>query len=120
MKNTSTSTAFPPDVLEFQALLHNYIRAPADQVLIAPLQNLSYYDKTETTEEGKAKSKVEQRAAVDVKIFTDSVYEDAQGHYEATWPGGGIEVRSKNFKDVVIWNPQEGGRKIGDMEDGGW
>jgi glucose-6-phosphate 1-epimerase len=118
--NTSTSSAFPPDVLEYQALLHNYIRAPANEVLITPLQHLSYYDKTEPTEQGKSTPKTELRAAVDVKKPTDSVYEDAPQNYEVTWPGGGIAVRSKNLKDVVVWNPQEGGRQIADMEEGGW
>ncbi|KAG6911957.1 hypothetical protein DXG01_000205 [Tephrocybe rancida] len=112
--NTST------DALEFQALLHNYIRAPANQVLVAPLQNLSYYDKTEQTAEGKATPKVETRVGVDVKKYTDSVYEDAPQRYEVTWPGGGLAVKSKNMKDVVVWNPQEEGRKIGDMEEEGW
>ncbi|KAF8078613.1 galactose mutarotase-like domain-containing protein [Lyophyllum atratum] len=115
--NTSTS---PPDALEYQALLHNYIRAPANQVLITPLQHLSYYDKTETTEQGKSTPKIELRPAVDVKKSTDSVYENAPQHYEVTWSGGGIAVRSKNLKDVVVWNPQEAGRQIGDMEEGGW
>jgi glucose-6-phosphate 1-epimerase len=116
--NTSTSTMFPPDVLEFQALLHNYIRAPSNQVLVTPLQGLSYYDKTEATEE--ARPKTEMRAAVDVKRSTDSVYENAPQNYEVTWPGGGIAVRSTNLKDVVVWNPQEGGTNIADMEEGGW
>lgn len=61
------------------------------------------------------------RASVDVKESTDSVYEDAPQNYQATWPGGGIKLRSVNLKDVVVWNPQkEVGSKIGDMEDGGW
>ncbi|KAG5647999.1 hypothetical protein DXG03_007033 [Asterophora parasitica] len=118
--NTSTSTTFPPDNLEYQALLHTYIRAPANQVLVSSLQNLSYYDKTESTDEARSTPKTEFRPAVDVRKFTDSVYEDAPGQYEVTWPGGGIAIRSKNFKDVVVWNPQEGGSKIADMEAGGW
>lgn len=119
--NTSTSTAFPPDNLEFQALFHNYIRAPSKDVLITPLQHKSYYDKTEPTEQGRDTPKVETRAGVDVRTFTDSVYEDAPGDYEITWPGGGISLRSKNLKNVVVWNPQaEAGSKMGDMEPGGW
>ncbi|KAG6857572.1 hypothetical protein H0H87_000171 [Tephrocybe sp. NHM501043] len=115
--NTSIS---PQHVLEYQALLHNYIRAPANDVLVTPLQGLSYYDKTEPTAEGKATAKIEQRSGVDVRNFTDSVYEDASQNYEVTWPGGGMSVRSVNLKDVVVWNPQAEGSKIGDMEDGGW
>ncbi|KAG6842201.1 hypothetical protein C0991_000171 [Blastosporella zonata] len=118
--NTSQSSASAPDILEYQALFHTYIRAPASQVLVAPLQNLSYYDKTESTAEGKATPKVERRAKVDVKKFTDSVYEDASQHYEVTWNKGGISVRSNNLKDVVVWNPQDEGRKMSDMEEGGW
>lgn len=64
---------------------------------------------------------METRAGVDVRKYTDSVYEDAKQSYEATWPGGGVAIKARSFKDVVVWNPQaEAGSKIGDMEDGGW
>ena len=116
VQNTSTL-----DVLEFQALFHSYIRAPATDVIVGPLWNKSYYDKTEPTEEGRASAKLETRTSVDVKVFTDSVYEDASQHYEVTWPGGGLAVRSNELKDLVIWNPQrENGMKLSDMEEGGW
>ncbi|EPQ60813.1 galactose mutarotase-like protein [Gloeophyllum trabeum ATCC 11539] len=121
VKNTSQTTSTPPDALEFQALLHTYIRAPANDVLIFPLQGKKYYDKTEPTEQARNQPKEETRAGVDVKAFTDSVYEDVAGKYEVTWPGGSIEVKAKNFKDVVVWNPSaEAGSKLADMEDGGW
>ncbi|KAG8219819.1 galactose mutarotase-like domain-containing protein [Butyriboletus roseoflavus] len=119
--NTSTSSVYPPDNLEFQALFHNYIRAPANQVLVFPLQDNTYYDKTETSEEGRNTAKKETRAGVDVGKYTDSVYEDASQKYEITWPGGGVEINVSGLKDVVVWNPQQAaGSKIGDMEDGGW
>ncbi|KAG9314369.1 galactose mutarotase-like domain-containing protein [Chiua virens] len=119
--NTSTSSAYPPDNLEFQALFHNYIRAPADEVLVFPLQSNKYYDKTEATEEGRNTAKTETRAGVDVRRFTDSVYENAAQKYEVTWPGGGVEIKVEGLKDVVVWNPQEvAGRKMSDMEEGGW
>ncbi|KAL4070945.1 galactose mutarotase-like domain-containing protein [Scleroderma citrinum] len=115
--NTSTS----PDNLEFQALFHNYILAPADQILVRPLQNIMYYDKTETTEEGRNNAKVESRSGVDVHKYTDSVYEGAPQEYEVTWSGGGLRIRTSELKDVVIWNPQKkAGSKMADMEDGGW
>ncbi|KAI0932205.1 hypothetical protein AcV5_004508 [Taiwanofungus camphoratus] len=118
VKNTALSTASP---LEFQALFHNYIRAPSNDVLITPLQGVSYYDKTEATDELRSKPKVEGRAGVDVKNFTDFVYENAPGTYEVGWGTGALEIRTKNFKDVVVWNPQqETGPKIADMEAGGW
>lgn len=115
VENTS-----PTDNLEFQALLHTYIRAPADSVIVSPLQGLQYYDKTESTDQARATPKTESRAEVDVKAFTDSVYENAPGKYHVTWPNGGLEVKTKNFKDLVLWNPQEEGRKLGDMEPNGW
>lgn len=115
VKNAGTTS------LEFQALFHNYIRAPANDVLITPLQGITYYDKTETTDDLRARPKVESRPGVDVKKFTDSVYENAGGKYQVLWPSGGVEVKTTNFKDVVVWNPQEvAGSKIGDMEVGGW
>ncbi|KAI0814954.1 galactose mutarotase-like protein [Irpex lacteus] len=118
VKNTGLSTSGP---LEFQALFHNYIRAPANEVAITPLQGLHYYDKTESTDELKAQPKPELRAAVDVRTSTDSVYENAPGTYHVAWPGDSVEIKTKNLKDVVVWNPQEAaGSKIGDMEPNGW
>lgn len=115
---TNTSTL---DSLEFQALFHNYVLAPADQVLVYPLQNIMYYDKTETTEEGRNKAKTESRSGVDVRKFTDFVYEDAPQKYEVTWAEAGLQIRASGLKDVVIWNPQtEAGRKMSDMEEDGW
>lgn len=113
--NTSLS-----DTLEFQALLHNYLRVPADEVAISPLQNLTYYDKTETTEEARATPKVETRAQVDVKRVTDSVYENAPLKYNISWPRGGVHLKVANFKDLVVWNPQQEGQKLSDMEENGW
>jgi len=79
---------------------------------------LKYFDKVDTSFDGL---KTEERAGVDVRNSTDSVYENAPGSYEVTWPGGGISIKTKALKDVVVWNPQaEAGKKIGDMEDGGW
>lgn len=114
---TNTSST---DTLEFQALLHNYLRVPADQVLISPLQNLLYYDKTESTEDARATPKIETRAQVDVKQYTDSVYENAPLKYDISWPTGKIEIKATLFKDLVVWNPQQEGQKIGDMEENGW
>ncbi|KAI0793497.1 galactose mutarotase-like protein [Abortiporus biennis] len=118
VKNTALSSSGP---LEFQALFHNYIRAPSNELFVTPLTGVTFYDKTEATDELKSQPKVEKRDKVDVKVFTDSVYENAPGTYEVTWPSGKIEVRTKNFPNVVVWNPQEqAGAKIGDMEAGGW
>jgi len=115
IENTSSTEA-----LEFQALLHNYIRAPADLVSITPLKGLSYYDKMEPTEEARALPKAESREDVSVTSPTDSIYENGPLKYKITWPGDSIEIKVKNFKDVVVWNPQEEGRKISDMEPDGW
>lgn len=119
VKNTGLSSTGP---LEFQALFHNYIRAPVDQLVVKPLQGLSYYDKTEASEELKSQPKVEQRADVDVTKFTDFVYENPNGPwtYTVSWPTGLVELKTVNFPNVTIWNPQETGAKMGDMEPGGW
>lgn len=109
------------DVLQFQALFHNYIRAPANDVKITPLTGKNYFDKTETTAEARATLKLEQRKDVDVRKFTDSIYVDGGQAYGVTWPQGEIRIETEGLKDVVVWNPQEtAGKAIGDMEDGGW
>lgn len=122
IKNPSSNS----EPLEFQALFHNYIRAPSNEVLIFPLQHQSFYDKTAATEEEKNTPKKEVREGVDVRKFTDFVYEDVLANipsrkYEIKWSGGGLEVTPHGFKDLVIWNPQEeAGSKLADMEQGGW
>jgi len=117
VKNTALSSTGP---LDFQALFHNYIKASSNDVLVTPLQGVSYYDKTEATEELKATAKVESRQGVDVRKFTDFVYENAPGTYQVTWSSGAVEIQTTNFPNVVVWNPQETGAKIGDMEPNGW
>ena len=115
--NTSTSTEFPPTPIHFQALLHTYIRAPANTAHVNGLNGLYYTDKTQSD----TPRQQESRRAVDVQKFTDSVYEDGPRSYEVTWPGGGIHVKAIGFKDVVVWNPNaEAGSKLNDMEEGGW
>lgn len=109
------------ELLEFQALFHNYIRCPSDDALIFPLQCQEYYDKTASTEEEKNTRKTETRAGVDVKTYTDSIYSDAPQRYQVKWPNGGVEIKVTALKDLVVWNPQEEvGSKLADMEDGGW
>ena len=109
------------DPLQFQALFHNYIRAPANSVKISPLTGKNYFDKTEAAPEARATPKLEQRKDVDVQKFTDSIYEDAGQAYDVTWSQGGIRIKTEGLKDLVVWNPQETvGKAIGDMEDGGW
>jgi len=109
------------DPLQFQALFHNYIRAPANDVKISPLAGKNFFDKTEATPEARATPKLEQRNGVDVRKYTDSVYEDAGQEYDVTWPQGGIQMETEGLKDLVVWNPQETvGKAIGDMEGGGW
>ena len=116
VENTSQQS----ETLEFQALLHNYIRAPADEVKITPLKGLTYYDKTESTDESRAAPKIESREEVSVSEYTDSVYEDGSLNYMISWTHGFLNLKVKIFKDVVVWNPQQEGRKIGDMEPDGW
>ncbi|EIW83577.1 galactose mutarotase-like protein [Coniophora puteana RWD-64-598 SS2] len=105
----------PSDTLEFQTLLHTYFRAPMEDVRVEPLQGKPYFDKTTMTE------RVENRELVDVKTFTDSVYGNAEKKSKFTWPGGGIEIESFNYPDLVVWNPQEEvASKMTDMEEYGW
>lgn len=102
--------------LAFQAVLHTYYAADAATVKIKPLKSVQYVDKVKGGIE-----ETESREAVDVLNFTDSIYRDAPDDITVTWEGGGIELKKRNLKDIVVWNPgKEAGSKIGDMEDGGW
>lgn len=102
--------------LTYQALLHTYHACDAANVTISPLKGLTYLDKTKDYAET-----LEERDELDVKTFTDSMYKNAGGAYTIRYPGGGVHVKTKGFKDVVVWNPQaEAGKALADMEDGGW
>jgi len=116
VSNPSTSEG-----LDFQALLHTYIRAPANDVSISPLLGKRYIDKTEKSVEGRNTLKEEKRSGVDVRAFTDSVYEDTPPRVDVSWPGGGLVLQLHGFTTLTVWNPQaEAGSKIGDMEENGW
>jgi len=109
------------EALDFQALLHTYIRAPANEVSISPLLGSRYIDKTEKSIEARNTLKEEKRSVVDVRAFTDFVYEGAPPRVNVSWPGGGMELQLHAFTTLTIWNPQaEAGSKIGDMEENGW
>jgi glucose-6-phosphate 1-epimerase len=115
------SNPSPSEALEFQALLHTYIRAPANEVSISPLLGKRYIDKTEKSLEARNTLKEERRGDVDVRTSTDSVYEDAPPKVNVSWPGGGLELKLVGFTTLTVWNPQaEAGSKIGDMEENGW
>lgn len=116
VSNPSTSEA-----LDFQALLHTYIRAPANEVSISPLLGKRYVDKADKSLDATNALKEEKRSAVDVRSFTDSVYEDAPPKINVSWPGGAVELKLHGFTALTVWNPQaEVGSKIGDMEENGW
>jgi glucose-6-phosphate 1-epimerase len=109
------------EALDFQALLHTYIRAPANDVSIFPLLGKRYIDKTEKSLDARNALKEEKRSAVDVRSLTDSVYEDAPPKINVSWPGGAVELKLHGFTTLTVWNPQaEAGSKIGDMEENGW
>jgi glucose-6-phosphate 1-epimerase len=116
VSNPSTSEA-----LDFQALLHNYVRAPANEVSISPLLGKRYIDKTEKSVEARKLLKEEKRSVVDVRAFTDFVYEDTPPKVDVSWPGGGLVLQLRGFTTLTVWNPQaESGSGIGDMEENGW
>jgi glucose-6-phosphate 1-epimerase len=109
------------ETLDFQALLHTYIRAPANEVSISPLLGKRYVDKTEKSPEARSTLKEEERTAVDVRTITDAVYEDTPPEINVSWPGGGLALKLTHFTTLTVWNPQEDvGSKIGDMEEKGW
>lgn len=109
------------ETLDFQALLHTYIRAPANEVSITPLLGKRYVDKTESSPEARSTLKEEGRSAVAVRTVTDSVYEDTPPEINVSWPGGDLALKLSGFTTLTIWNPQEEvGSKIGDMEEKGW
>jgi glucose-6-phosphate 1-epimerase len=103
-------------IMAFQALLHTYYAAEAAKVKVTPLKGLTYINKAKNGAE-----EIEERETVDVLRFTDSVYKNASQEYEIDTGLSKIHLKSREFKDVVVWNPgPEAGAKIADMEDGGW
>ena len=103
--------------LEFQALLHNYIQGPAKNLSVHPLDGKRYFDKTDSAQPYKE----ETREAVDVRKYTDAVYEDTDDDIRVTWGSRGIAIKKVNFPTLTVWNPQsDAGSKLSDMEDSGW
>lgn len=83
---------------------------------MSPLQGLKYINKVKGGLE-----ETESRKDVDVLSFTDSVYRNAPGTYKISSQDQTIEFTARNLNDVVVWNPNaEAGRKMADMEEGGW
>lgn len=115
---TNTSSSIPFD---FQALFHTYHACPSKNVRVKPLKGITWFDKTVLTD-GNPTQKVETREeGVDVLLWTDAVFEATPAKLEISWPGGGVDVKTSGTRDTVIWNPREGaGRKIPEMEEGGW
>ena len=106
--------------VNFQALLHTYYAVNAATTKVTPLTGLTYLNKVKGGIE-----ETEQREEVDVTGFTDSVYLDAvsksAGKYKITDESVSLELHTRGFKDLVVWNPsQEAGIKMGDMEPDGW
>jgi len=102
--------------LAFQALLHNYFRGDASVAQVTPLKGISYVDKVK----GGARE-TEEREMVDVRAYTDRVYETAGGSYTLSFPPSThLSIKTHNLPDVTVWNPQETGSGMADMEPGGW
>jgi glucose-6-phosphate 1-epimerase len=114
VKNTTDDKN--PGKLAFQCVLHTYYAAEAAKVKVTPLKGLTYINKVK-----KGTEEIEERDAVDVLSFTDSVYKNAPQEYEIDTGLNKIHLKSRELNDVVVWNPgPEAGAKIADMEDGGW
>jgi glucose-6-phosphate 1-epimerase len=117
IQNTSETSS-----ITFQSLLHTYFLCDASTVTVSPLQGLTFIDKTNNLIES-----TEERNEVSASTYTDAIYKDAPGEYYVWYEGsakkeaGGVHIKTRGFKDVVVWNPQaEAGRAIADMEEGGW
>lgn len=105
LRVTSPSSSIAP--LPFQALLHSYFRLPQTvlppQVLVTPLENLSYLDKVQ----GNKEELIERRKIVNVdgpKGEVDRVYLRAPDKLRLSYEGqpGSVELHKKNLADVVV------------------
>ncbi|EJT99764.1 glucose-6-phosphate 1-epimerase [Dacryopinax primogenitus] len=102
--------------LAFQALLHNYFKGESSIAQVQPLKGVTYRDKVRNMVED-----VETREIVDVREYTDRVYEAAGGNYTLSFPRSvHISIKTHNLPDVTVWNPQETGSSMADMEPNGW
>jgi glucose-6-phosphate 1-epimerase len=109
------------ETLDFQALLHTYIRAPANEVSISPLLGKRYVDKTEKSPE--ARSTLKEESVLLLMCARSQILCTRIHHPKSmwSWPGGGLALKLSGFTTLTIWNPQEeAGSKIGDMEEKGW
>ncbi|ORX34740.1 galactose mutarotase-like domain-containing protein [Kockovaella imperatae] len=104
---------------QFQALLHNYLAVPdAKKLSVEGIdKGTRYKDKTQNFKEliwpGEPLTITQETDAVFQKLETQELKLDYGN-------GKGLNVRFRGFEDCTIWNPQEKGKTMADMEDGGW
>ncbi|RSH81518.1 hypothetical protein EHS25_006875 [Saitozyma podzolica] len=114
LTNTSSSENFI-----FQALLHNYLAVPdANKLQITGLdKGVDYKDKVLG-----GKLCTWEGGVLTIEGETDRVYQKvpSQEIKVDDGAGSGFKVRFRGFEDCTIWNPQEKGKSMADMEDGGW
>ncbi|GFZ51797.1 hypothetical protein JCM24511_09565 [Saitozyma sp. JCM 24511] len=114
LTNTSSSEDFI-----FQALLHNYLAVPdANKLQITGLdKGVDYKDKVLG-----GKLCTWEGGVLTIEGETDRVYQKvpSQEIKVDDGAGSGFKVRFRGFEDCTIWNPQEKGKSMADMEDGGW
>jgi len=112
--NTSKTEDF-----KFQALLHNYLAVPdVKKIQVHGLdEGVEYVDKIQNFKREKWAG-----GALSVKEAVDRVFENVPSKEIKVddGAGSGYNIRFREFTDCTIWNPQEGGKNIADMEDDGW
>uniref|UniRef100_A0A0B6ZQX6 glucose-6-phosphate 1-epimerase n=1 Tax=Arion vulgaris TaxID=1028688 RepID=A0A0B6ZQX6_9EUPU len=105
--------------LGFTCLLHTYFRvADIKTTAVTGLHDLVYSDKLKGGKEER-----ESRKEVTINESNDRVYKEAPKIVYITSgpePARQIELTTFNFPDIVIWNPWEKAKEMGDFDDEGY
>lgn len=120
---TSLEVTNPSDTsLEIQALLHTYLRLPAQglpqDVSLGPLKGLSFADKVAAGAVG-----TEERVAVDFLAGeVDRVYTNVPAEINVNLGHGKrMLIKTSGLPDLTVWNPHEAkSNAMADMESDGW
>jgi len=120
---TSLEVTNPSDSsIEIQALLHTYLRLPAEglpqDVRLGPLKGLSFADKV-----AQGVVSTEEREEVDFLAGeVDRVYKNVPSEIQVDMGHGKkMTIKTNGLPDLTVWNPHETkSNAMADMETEGW
>ena len=110
------------EVCHFTAALHTYLRvSDIAAARVAGLAGVRYRDSAAGEAPGTAATHVEENDPLTIDGEIDRIYVNAPTQIELRDGMQRLQVRSRNFPDLVVWNPGEAkAAALADLDPGGW